>query len=232
MDEIQQRWLYGLSAPMVALNPPAEYAEPAFFANPQAIDLQGSWGLNDRPQLLDMLKRMTDGGHARHLDGAYRAWQRCLPSEWQALLETLEPRERVLHEFASRTFGSCGPGGILSWDYGRMGFLLRCGVRNRWIDQAESLWLHSRLAVRAQYHYGSWLAYFNGFLIGRSFWGCLGNSDDELAFELDRQGQFPTTLLVGRELHRHMPTFLADLPWHLDLDLPQCPASLEEFDWS
>jgi hypothetical protein len=232
MDDIQQRWLCALSAPMVALNPRAEYDEPAFYTDPQFIDLQCSWGINDRPQLLSMFKRMTDNGHARHLNGAYQAWRRCLPGEWHALMETLEPRERVLHDFASRTFGDCGPGGILAWDYGRMGFLLRCAVRNQWIDLTESAWLHGRLAVRAQYHYSSWKSYFNGFLFGRGFWGCESKGDDTFAFELDRQGEQSNSVQVARGLAQNMPVFLNNLPWHLELDLPQRPESLEEFDWS
>ncbi|UZE14024.1 DUF1266 domain-containing protein [Pseudomonas sp. B21-053] len=232
MEEIQQRWLCGLSAPMVALNPRAEYDEPAFYSDPEFIDLQCSWGINDRPQLLGMLERMTDNGHATHLEAAYRSWQRCLPGEWQALLETLEPRERILHEFASRTFEGCGSGGIQAWDLGRMGFLLRCAVRNEWIDLSESLWLHWRLAVRAQYHYDDWFAYFNGFLTGRAFWGCLSSSDETLAYELDRQGECSSSLRIARGLSQNMPIFLADLPWHLELDPPQRPASLGEFDWS
>ncbi|WP_426236724.1 DUF1266 domain-containing protein [Pseudomonas sp. TWP3-2] len=231
MDEIQQRWLFALSAPMAALNPGAGYADPEF-CDDKYIDLQCSWGIDDRPQLLAMFERMADRGHATHLEDAYLAWQRCLPSEWQALLDTLEPRERILHEYASRTFGNCGPGGILSWDYGRMSFLLRCAVRNKWIEPGESLWLHSRLAIRAQFHYGSWLAYFNGFLTGRAFWSCLSKSDDQLAFELDRQGVNTYNLLIARGLDQNIPDFLADLPWHMDLDLPQRPASLQEFDWS
>lgn len=231
MDEIQQRWLCALSAPMAALNPGAGYDDPAF-CDDDYIDLKDSWGIDNRQQLFDMIERMADHGHATHLAEAYLAWQRCLPSEWQALLDSLEPRERILHEFACRTFGSCGPGGILSWDYGRMGFLLRCAVRNQWIDLAESNWLHSRLAVRAQYHYGSWMAYFNGFLVGRTFWSCLSKSDDELAFELDRQGQSSHNLLIARGLDRNIPQFLADLPWQIELDLSQRPESLKEFDWS
>jgi hypothetical protein len=113
-----------------------------------------------------------------------------------------------------------------------MGFLLRCAVRNQWIDLVESNWLHGRLAVRAQYHYGSWMAYFNGFLVGRSFWCCLSKSDDELAFELDRQGQSSHNLLIARGLDRNIPQFLADLPWQMALDLSQRPESLKEFDWS
>lgn len=232
MEEIQQRWLCGLSAPMVALNPRAHYDEPAFYSDPQFIDLQCSWGISDRPQLLSMLEGMADDGHASHLDGAYRSWQRCLPSEWQALLETLSPRERDLHEFAGRTFGGCGPGGIRAWDLGRMGFLLRCGLRNEWIDLTESLWLHGRLAVRAQYHYGSWFSYFNGFLAGHAFWSCLGNSDEQMAHELDRQGEFSRSAFIVRGLARDIPSFLIDLPWHMDLNPLPRPASLEEFDWS
>lgn len=232
MEEIQQRWLCGLSAPMVALNPRAEYDEPAFYSNPEFIDLQCSWGINDRSQLLGMLERMTDNGHATHLKQAFRSWQRCLPGEWSALLETLEPRERILHEFASRTFEGCGSGGILAWDLGRMGFLLRCGVRNEWIDIRESRWLHWRLAVRAQYHYDDWFSYFNGFLTGRAFWGCQNSSDETLAYELDRQGECSSSLRIARGLSRNLPTFLAGMPWHLKLDPPQRPASLGEFDWS
>jgi len=232
MEEIQQRWLCGLSAPMVALNPRAEYDEPAFYSDPQFIDLQCSWGINDRPQLLSMLERMTDSGHATHLERAYRSWQRCLPSEWHSLLKTLEVRERILHEYASRTFEGCGAGGIQAWDLGRMGFLLRCAVRNEWIDLSESLWLHWRLAVRAQYNYDDWFSYFNGFLTGRAFWGCLSCSDETLAFELDRQGECSSSLRIARGLNQNMPAFLTGLPWHLDFDPPQRPASLGEFDWS
>ena len=231
MDEIQQRWLCALSAPMAALNTGAGYDDPAF-CDDHYIDLKDSWGIDDRRQLFDMLEWMTDDGHAKHLSGAYLAWQRCLPSQWQALLEELSPRERVLHEFASRTFGSCGPGGILSWDYGRMGFLLRCAVRNQWIDLVESNWLHSRLAIRAQFHYGRWMDYFNGFVVGRTFWCCLSASDDELACELDRQGNSAHNLRITRGLAQNIPHFLADLPWHMEIELPPRPASLKEFDWS
>lgn len=231
MDEIQQRWLWALSAPMAALNPGAGYDDPAF-CDDAYINLKNSWGIDDRQELFGMLRRMTDDGHAKHLSAAYLAWQRCLPSEWPALLQRLELRERVLHEFASRTFDSCGAGGILSWDYGRMGFLLRCGVRNQWIDLVESQWLHTRLAVRAQFHYDSWMAYFHGFLIGRAFWCCQSKSDEALAFELDRQGQTTHNLLIARGMDQNIPQFLPDLPWQMEIELPPRPASLKEFDWS
>ena len=232
MDETQQRWLWSLSAPMVALNPGASYGDAAFYSIPQFIDLDDSWSISGRSPLLAMLKSMADDGHATGLVSAYRAWQRCLPSEWQALLETLSPRQRDLHEFAARTYGECGPGGIRAWDLGRMGFLLRCAVRNEWINLSESIWLHGRLAVRAHYHYESWSGYFSGFLAGHAFWSCLNHSDAHMAHALDRQGESTAGACIARGLFCDRPTFLADLPWHMNLDAPPRPASLEEFDWT
>lgn len=43
MDDIQQRWLCALSAPMAALNTGAGYADPAF-CDDRYIDLRDSWG--------------------------------------------------------------------------------------------------------------------------------------------------------------------------------------------
>lgn len=232
MEDKQQRWLYGLSAPMVVFNPPATYSDPFFYSDPQVIDLQCSWGISTRTQLLNMIVGMADDGHACRLVGAYEAWQRCLPSEWQTLLGTLLPRERDLHEFAARTYGGCGPGGIRAWDLGRMGFLLRCGLRNEWIDFGENLWLHRRLAARAQYHYDSWSSYFNGFLAGHAFWSCLSSADERTAHDLGRQGESSGSAQVARGLANDIPTFLVDLPWNMHLDHPQRPASLKEFDWS
>ncbi|NVZ53758.1 DUF1266 domain-containing protein [Pseudomonas sp. B6002] len=231
MDETQRRWLYALSAPMVALNPGAGYAEPAFYADPSYINLNCSWGINDRDQLFDMLG-MADDGHARHLNDAYDQWSRCLPSEWQTLLSQLDPRERALYEFASRTHGECGEGGIRAWDLGRMGFLLRCGLRNQWIDAPESLWLQSRIALRARHHYGDWNSYFNGFLIGHAFWRCEGLPVDSLTQALNRQGNCESKRLIVNALVNDEAAFLEGLPWELALAAPPRPTSLRGFDWS
>ena len=40
---------------------------------------------------------------------------------WQTLLEQLSLRERILHDYAARTFLDCGFGGTRAWDLGRMG---------------------------------------------------------------------------------------------------------------
>lgn len=228
MEESQCRWLYALSAPMVALNPRAGYFEPAFYASPEPIDLNCSWGINSRQQLLDMLS-MADTGHARHLNEAYWQWSRCFPSEWQCLLQDLSVRERVLYEFASRTFAECGQGGIRAWDLARMGFLLRCALRNQWVTADESLWLHWRMALRARAHYCSWNHYFNGFLVGRAFWMCESDGAEQLRYALDCQGSDEGCRVIAGAL---VSRLFDDLPWDLPLDSPVRPTSLGSFEWS
>lgn len=231
MDEIQQRWLYALSAPMVSINPGAGYLEPGFYADTSPIDLDCSWGINDREQLLGMLS-MADNGHAVHLNEAYRQWARCLPSEWQPLLQSLGARERALYEFARRTFGACGEGGIHAWDLGRMGFLLRCGLRNQWISLSESLWLHWRLALRARHHYGSWGTYLNGFLTGYVFWRCEKSPAELLHRELALRAACENTQVIVRTLAKAAASLLEPLPWDLPLEPLPRPESLGVFEWS
>ncbi|NWB56421.1 DUF1266 domain-containing protein [Pseudomonas sp. F8002] len=230
MDEVQQHWLYALSAPMVSINPGAGYLEPAFYAGPSPIDLDGSWGINDRDQLFGMLS-LADNGHARHLNEAYHQWARCLPSEWSRLRQDLGQREFALYEFASRTFGVCGVGGIRAWDLGRMGFLLRCGLRNQWIDLSESLWLHSRLALRARHHYDNWDTYLNGFLAGYTFWKCERLPAEQLHRALALQTACESTQLVVRTLAKAAASLLEPLPWDLPLDPLPRPDSLGVFEW-
>lgn len=129
MDEIQQRWLCALSAPMAAINTGASYDDPAF-CNDRYIDLQDSWGIDDRGQLFDMLVRMTDDGHAKHLSAAYLAWQRCLPSEWQALLDDLSPANAscmslpVARSAVAGRAGYC-PGTMAAWVFS---CVARCAI--------------------------------------------------------------------------------------------------------
>jgi len=233
MEEIEQRWLYALSAPMVALNG-ASYSSPYYYhdGDDDQIDLASSWNVASREQLLDIVARMADDGHATELNAAYWRYQRALPSDWQALLEQLSLRERILHDYAARTFLDCGFGGTRAWDLGRMGFLLRCGLRNDWISFDESLWLQGRLAVRARHFYGSWSAYVAGYVIGRGLWGCSDLPDEQLGRQLERQGSDPRNQHIIASLSNDSASPFAELPWHLELNLPEKPASLAESDWS
>lgn len=235
MDDLQQRWLFALSAPMVAINASAgaQYELPNFYPDSEFVDLTDSWGISDRASLLAMIRRMTDDGHARNLSSAYWDNARMLPSEWQALVESLDASQQVIYRYVAETILVCGSGGIRAWDLGRMSFLARIGQLNGWLSPEENLWLHSRLSLRARYYYQNWHSYLAGFLIGRCYWNCLDNEDaDEQALYLSRQGSNPEHRAQVRELTLTPAARFAELPWDLELDLPETPVSLEAFDWS
>lgn len=231
MEEIEQRWLYALSAPMAALNG-ANYTSPYYYDEESKINLGESWNVDSRQQLLDIVMRMADNGHAADLNTAYWRYQRALPGEWQTLLEQLSLRERILHDYAARTFLDCGFGGTRSWDLGRMGFLLRCGLRNEWISFDESLWLQGRLAARARHYYGSWSSYVSGYVIGRGLWACSDLPDEQFSRQLERQGSEHWNQHIVASLSNDPDSPLVDLPWHLELNLPEQPASLDLGNWS
>ncbi len=45
-----------------------------------------------------------------------------------------------------------------------MGFLSLVGVLNKWLTEEESLWLQSRVYVRAHHYYHSWMHFFRLFV--------------------------------------------------------------------
>ncbi|UVK84387.1 DUF1266 domain-containing protein [Pseudomonas sichuanensis] len=230
MEESAQRWLFALSAPMAALNG-ASYTAAEYYEGEDQSDLERWWGISNRAQLLDMLG-MADTGHATEVSEAYWQFQRCLPSQWQALLDGLSPRERVRHEFAARTFPDCGPGGTRAWDLGRMSFLLRAGVKNDLVSRDESLYLHYRLALRARHYYNRWDTYLAGYLFGKALWNVSDSSDETFAANLERQGSEHWNRCILLNLRHGAHELLAGLPWDLQLPEPEHPNTLEEDCWS
>ena len=235
MDDLQQRWLFALSAPMVAINRTAgaDYALASFYPDNEFVDLRESWDIADRPALLAMIQRMTDDGHARDLSSAYWDHARLLPGQWQTLLANLQPAQRAAYQYAAETSMVCGAAGIRAWDLARMSFLARLGQLNGWLSLEENLWLHSRFSLRARYYYQSWHSYLAGFVIGRAYWNCLGHTDvAEQALCMSRQGSDPTHRAMVRELALTPAARFDELPWDMELDLPEKPESLEALDWS
>jgi len=231
MDEPAQNWLHALSAPMAALNG-ASYTAPDYYEDDEQADLERWWGISNRAQLLGMLG-MADTGHATELAGAYWQYQRCLPSQWQALLDSLEPRQRILHQYAAHTFPDCGPGGTRAWDLARMGYLLRAGLKKSYISLDESLYLHYRLALRARHYYNRWDRYLAGYLFGKALWNIANDSSDEqLAAGLERQGSDHWNRCIVLNLRHGAQDLLAGLPWDMELPEPPRPATLEEDCWS
>ncbi|MFC0226884.1 DUF1266 domain-containing protein [Serratia aquatilis] len=235
MEQQYCHWLMALSAPMVALNADngATFDTPTFYPFATTVDLKSSWGITSRVELINMVIRMADEGHARHLARYYFLWHRISPKQWQEHLEQQPAEEQVLMQIVADTAAICGDGGIRSWDLGRLGFLCRIAHCNGWFTAEENLWFHSRLALRARHFYANWESYYAAFLVGRAYWQSLNQDTPEqqqYAFCHFSGKQVDINLL--RQLYCHTDSPVKHLPWHIDCHEIDKPASLEEVDWS
>ncbi|WP_231828192.1 DUF1266 domain-containing protein [Pseudocitrobacter corydidari] len=231
MDKESQYLLFALSSPMEILNEDflPSHSSPKMYLGTKYFDIESSWGIDTRETLLQMLNRMTDDGHATQLEGFYRRWFCSTPQEWQMFVDTLDKRGNIFARFVADTAMCCGGGGIRAWDYVRMGFLCRIGVLNQWLTEEESLWLQSRLHIRALHNYSGWLQYFNAYYIGRLYWQ-LRNSDNLLVLretfarkEFDADGRHMVSELIAEK-----NSFYATLPWRYLADYPACPETLKD----
>ena len=155
MDMESQKILFALSTPMEIRNECClpSHSSPKMYLGTCFFDLSSSWGIDDRDDLLRTIHRMIDNGHAARLAGFYHCWFRYSPCEWRDYLAELNEQGQAYAQFVASTAECCGEGGIKAWDYVRMGFLSRMGVLNNWLSEEESLWIQSRIHLRALRYY-------------------------------------------------------------------------------
>lgn len=232
MDKDDQYLLFALSTPMEILNcnnSPSHFS-PRMYEGMKFFDLASSWGIENRDELIQTIYRMTDDGHATHLAGFYYRWFRFSPQEWQEFIcEELDDRSRIYAQFAAETAMCCGEGGIRAWDYVRMGFLCRVGVLNKWLTEEESLWLQSRVHLRAQHFYSDWVQYYAAYSLGRLYWQAPEDEGlEQLKRFLVRKEYDQAGERMFQELVSQKDSFYATLPWRPLANYPTCPGTLME----
>ncbi|OCG00451.1 DUF1266 domain-containing protein [Gilliamella sp. wkB112] len=232
MDQNYIDWLYGLSAPMVALNKEhgASYTSPFFFPDRDFVNMNDDWGIDSRESLLEMVFNMVDNGHATALTPYYFMYDRLPEYKWLEYCQSQTDYQKVLLKMAEQTFSECGVGGIRAWDYARMGYILRNGTTNKYITEQEALWIFSRIASRSQYYYKSWKHYFSGWLVGYQYWKSLSNDKnlDILRCELSRMSKINIISMLNSDEDSPCNR----LPWFIDIEELEKPESLMEYDWS
>ncbi|WP_330984484.1 MULTISPECIES: DUF1266 domain-containing protein [Enterobacterales] len=228
MDAESQLLLFALSTPMEILNQDCSpsHSSPRMYLDIPFFDVSESWGINTRDELIQMIYRMTDNGHACDLDAFYSLWFRLSPGEWQRYTSELNNEGRAYAQFVAETAAICGEAGIKAWDYVRMGFLCRIGVLNKWLTEEESLWLQSRLYVRAIHFYHSWMHYFAAYSLGRLYWQCPGDPYGQLTEALTRKKYDQASDRMFNELIAGIEGFYIELPWKALKAYPACPQTL------
>ncbi|OCG77668.1 DUF1266 domain-containing protein [Gilliamella sp. Occ4-3] len=225
-------WLYGLSAPMVVINIEngASYTSPFFYPDRDFVDMKESWAIDSRETLLNCVFGMVDDGHASALSKYYLMYSRLSEFDWYDHYQEQDDYQKVLLDFVKQTFSVCGTAGIRSWDYARMGYILRNGTTNKYITEQEALWILSRIGLRCQYYYRNWHHYFTGWFVGYQYWISLNSKEDleTLRCELTRASRAHTMA----NLHEDKDAPHNRLSWYIDIEELEKPESLMEYDWS
>ncbi|MGL5699107.1 MAG: DUF1266 domain-containing protein [Kluyvera sp.] len=231
MDMESKYLLFALSTPMEVLysgNKPS-HSSPAMYTGIDHVDLSESWGIEDREGLIQTIYQMTDDGHATGLESLYSAWFRLTPSEWRTSIATISERGQIYAQFVAETAVCCGEAGIKAWDYVRVGFLCRMGVLNQWLTEEESLWLQSRVYIRAHYFYNDWMQYFAAYSLGRLYWQFDAEEGVSLMKEYFTRLKYDSSgARMFNELASSTESYYSQLPWRPLAVQPECPETLKD----
>lgn len=150
------------------------------------------------------------------------------PEEWKALIAGGSERGLIYTQFVAQTAMCCGEGeskhGIMcGW------VLSRVGVLNKWLTEDESLWLQSRVYIRAHHYYHSWMHYFSAYSLGRLYWQssqCEDNASLREALTLYKYDSAGSRMF--EELAAGSDRFYATLPRQPLTVQPECPVTLKD----
>lgn len=109
------------------------------------------------------------------------------------------------------------------------GFLSRMGVLNNWLSEEESLWIQSRIHLRALRYYSNWRQYFAGYTFGRQYWQSPEDDNLQLLREFLARKEYDDS---GNDMFYQLfasdDAYYATLPWQPLADYPTCPETLKD----
>lgn len=89
------------------------------------------------------------------------------------------------------------------------------GVLNNWLSEEESLWIQSRIHLRALRYYRNWRQYFAGYTFGRQYWQSPEDDNLQLLREFLARKEYDDS---GNDM------FINYLPVMMRITLP-CPGN-------
>ncbi|SMZ46317.1 FIG00637867: hypothetical protein [Escherichia coli] len=132
--------------------------------------------------------------------------------------------------FSAHEVSTCKISGCLSYrilDSGPDG--TQTTLTNKWLTEEESLWLQSRVYVRAHHYYHSWMHYFSAYSLGRLYWQssqCEDNASLREALTLYKYDSAGSRMF--EELAAGSDRFYATLPWQPLTVQSECPVTLKD----
>ena len=110
-----------------------------------------------------------------------------------------------------------------------MGILSLMVVLNNCLSEEESLWIQSRIHLRALRYYSNWRQYFAGYTFGRQYWQSPEDDNLQLLREFLARKEYDDS---GNDMFYQLfasdDAYYATLPWQPLADYPTCPETLKD----
>ena len=145
----------------------------------QKESLKKWWGVNDRSDLLAMLRWVDEGGHRKEWEAVATKLKGLDSQELAQVLAKAASNAELQHQLdmVRHYAPSLGAKSLIGWDYSRYIYLCRCGYACGYLTEAEAWDLIMPVAAMLQDTFSSWEELGENYLIGREFW----SSDETFA---------------------------------------------------
>jgi hypothetical protein len=169
-------WALGCSAVLAVRNDldPYQFGMMAkgdpYSARAAAAVLSRDWGCDNRAVLLDLIARMTDGGHNVSFAKAYHELSALTEEDDEQWLQANGDKDRAWLELTKSLGDRWGDKQIKAWDWFRMMHLTAWGYIAGYIDLQESYDLMTPVIQRLRQSFSSWDEANRNYIDGYAWW--------------------------------------------------------------
>jgi len=132
--------------------------------------LRGSWGANNREELLDVIYNIANYGHSLALEFDIALFNSLSVSEQEHVLRNAQGVDAFMWPYILYLDEKWGDKSIRAWDWFRVATLCRWGYTAGFITLEEAFIIFEPVAVALQATFESWDEAIENYLDGFAFW--------------------------------------------------------------
>ncbi|MCL1846912.1 MAG: DUF1266 domain-containing protein [Coriobacteriia bacterium] len=132
--------------------------------------LSRDWGISSRADLIELIERMTDGGHSSEFAEVYEAVASLSDAEYAELLEYAEGIESYMWPLTKSLGEKWGDRQIKAWDWFRMIHIIGWGYHAGYLELEEAYSMMIPVIERLSSTFSSWDEANENYLDGYAWW--------------------------------------------------------------
>jgi hypothetical protein len=153
------------------------------YSNMSKSDMKRSlrdwWEINDKDELIEMIKSLQAGRHSVKFQNIYDAVKQAGGKSADPESIRVDGADADDVRFVIDNYEAVSATGIKAWDYARAVNLIYYGQGVEWLTVEESDNMLPDILSTVRSSYSDWNTYFRDFELGRRFWSGDSSSDDD-----------------------------------------------------